>query len=135
MFENAELGHRLAREDFKQQEPALRTALLEAQKQLAGADFSVVLLVAGMPAAGKSQAVNRLLGWLDARGVEVHAARERSDEERQRPPMYRYWRDLPPHGRLAIFFESWGSGPLMDALFGELSRPQLDQALERFIAF
>src|SRR5262245_55358684 len=135
MFENAELGHRLAREDFKQQEPALRTALLEAQRQLAGADFSVVLLVAGMPAAGKSQTVNRLLEWLDARGVQVHAARALTEEERQRPPMYRYWRGLPAAGRTANFFDSWGSGPQVRAVLGKLSRAKFDQALDRYAAF
>jgi polyphosphate:AMP phosphotransferase len=133
MFENAELGHTLDKADYKQQLPALRSALLEAQRQLAEAPFSVIIVVNGMPAAGKSETVNTLLEWLDARGIQTHAHRKLSDEERQRPPLWRYWRDLPARGRIGIFFGGWDAGPLMDHVSGRLDMPDFDQILDRLI--
>src|SRR4051794_27126986 len=104
MFENAELGHKVDKETYKEEAPRLRSALLEAQRELAAANFSVLVVMAGVGGAGKSEAVNRLLEWLDARGIETHSMREPTEEERQRPPMWRFWRALPPRGRMGIFF-------------------------------
>lgn len=63
MFENAQLGRTLDRESYQQREPELREALLDAQFRLAKADFSVVLVVAGVEGSGKGETVNLLLNW------------------------------------------------------------------------
>jgi polyphosphate:AMP phosphotransferase len=135
MFENAELGHTLDRDTYKQAVPLLRASLLEAQRQLAAAPFSVLVLVAGSPAAGKSETVDLLLEWLDARGVQTHAERKRTDEEKQRPPLWRYWRDLPPRGRTGIFFGGWEARPMLKCLRGRIDGARFDQLLDRYIDF
>jgi polyphosphate:AMP phosphotransferase len=135
MFENAELGHSIDKDTYKQAVPVLRASLLEAQGQLATAPFSVLVMVAGSPAAGKSEAVDLLLEWLDARGVQTHAMRKRTDEERQRPPMWRYWRDLPARGRMGIFFGGWEVDHLLRCVRGQLDRARFDQIMDRYIAF
>src|SRR3954453_11826117 len=104
MFENAELGHKIDKSTFKEESPRLRAALLEAQRELAKANFSVIVIVSGVSGGGKSEAVNLLLEWLDARGIETHAMREPTDEERQRPPMWRVWGGLPAKGGGGGFF-------------------------------
>ena len=133
MFENAELGHAIDKTTYQEEAPRVRAALLEAQRALADAGFSVVVIVAGHGGAGKSETVNLLLEWLDARGVEVHALRESMDEGRSRPPMWRFWRALPPRGRLGIFFGAWYAQPILDRTFGRIGVPELDQALDRFV--
>lgn len=135
MFENAQLGHETPKDVYKQEASTLRAALLDVQRRLAEAPFSVLVMVAGSPAAGKSEAVNLLLEWLDARGVQTHAMREPTDEEAQRPPMWRFWRRLPPRGRTGIFFGGWEVGPLMQCAFGKLSRARFDQMIARTIDF
>jgi polyphosphate:AMP phosphotransferase len=77
--------------------------------------------------------VNVLLEWLDAHDIETHALRSLSDEERQRPPLWRYWRDLPARGRIGIFFGGWDAGPLLDHVFGTLDVAGFDQVLDRLI--
>ena len=37
------------------------------------------------------------------------------DAERARPPMWRYWRDLPPRGEIGVVFGSWYTEPLQRA--------------------
>jgi polyphosphate:AMP phosphotransferase len=135
MFESAEVGNRIDKAAYKAEAPKVRAALLQAQKELAGADFSVVVLVAGVEGGGKSETVNLLLEWLDARGIQTHAMAAPTDEEQQRPPMWRFWRMLPSRGRMAILFGSWDTGPLLDAVRGRIDRPRLDQALDRVVAF
>jgi len=134
MFENAELGHAIDKATYERESREVRAALLEAQGELAGADLSVVVIVTGVGGAGKSEAVNLLLEWMDARGIQTHAMREPSEDE-GRPAMRRSWLELPPRGRMAIAFGGWYARPLLDGVFGRISRPELDQALDRIIDF
>ncbi len=133
MFENAELGHKVDRSTYEREAPEVRAALLEAQRELAAADLSVVVIVTGVGGAGKSETVDLLLEWMDARGIQTHAMREPTGEERRRPPMWRFWQELPPRGRMAISFGAWYARPLLDHVFGRISRPELDQALDRIV--
>jgi len=135
MFENAELGHRVDKPTYEREAPRLRAALLEAQRELAEANLSVIVIVAGVGGAGKAETVDLLLEWLDARGIETHAMREPTDEERQRPAMWRFWRELPPRGRIGIFFGAWHAGPILDRTVGRITLPQLDQAIDRIVEF
>jgi polyphosphate:AMP phosphotransferase len=135
MFETAEIGRAIDKATYNRETPQVRTALLQAQKGLAAADFSTIVLVGGVEGAGKGETVNLLLAWLDARGIETHAMWEPTEEELQRPFMWRFWRVLPARGRMAIFFGSWYTRPIIDHVFGRIDRFQLDQALERIVAF
>jgi len=135
MFETAELGRTVDKEEFEAEVPQLRISLLEAQRALQQAGVPVILLLAGADGAGKGETVKRLLEWLDARGLDTHAFGPPTDEERERPSWWRYWMRLPPRGRAGIFFGSWYSGPLVDRAFGRLSRARLDRRLSDIAFF
>ena len=49
--------------------------------------------------------------------------------------MWRYWRVLPPAGRLGIFFGSWYTNPIIDRVFNRSDDAQLDQSLDRICDF
>src|SRR5437868_14550466 len=105
MFEAAEIGHKLSREQYRVIEPALRADLLDAQYDLLkSARFPVIILISGVRGAGKGETVNLLNEWMDPRNIHAHAFDNPTDEERDRPPMWRYWRALPPKGRIGILF-------------------------------
>ncbi len=57
-----------------------------------------VVIVTGIPAAGRSEVVNELLGWLDPKFVTVYGFPEANEVERQRPPLWRYWRSHAAEG-------------------------------------
>ena len=135
MFENAELGHRIDKSSYQEEVPRLRAELLEAQKGLAVSPFSVLIMVAGVPAAGKSETVDRLLEWLDPRGVQTHALSSPTDEERVRPPLWRFWRRIPPHGRIGIFYGGWDIRPLVQGVFGRIDQLHMERRLDGFIEF
>jgi polyphosphate:AMP phosphotransferase len=135
MFEAVELGHQLAKEKFNAELPKLRAGLLAAHFALRGQKFPVIVIVSGADAAGKGAVVHRLNEWLDPRGVETHAFWPASDEERERPPYWRFWRAMPGRGRIGIFFGSWYSEPTLRRVYGESGNSQLDTALDRIVAF
>lgn len=135
MFESAEIGSRIEKAEYKREAPKIRTALLAAQRRLGETPLSVVVLVGGVEGAGKAEIVNLLLEWMDPRGIRVHAMWEPTDEERERPPMWRFWRLLPPKRTMGIFFGSWYSMPIVDRVFGRIDDGELDQALDRIVEF
>ncbi|WP_306591605.1 polyphosphate:AMP phosphotransferase [Geothrix sp. 21YS21S-4] len=135
MFESAELGHRIDKEVWDREVPALREALLNAQFELASAGFPVILLVAGVDGAGKSETVNTLNEWMDPRHIETHGLDAPSEEELERPHMWRYWRLLPPKGKIGIFDGSWYTWPIRERAHGRTKTSELDQDLARIARF
>ena len=131
MFETAELGRKLSKEDFKQREPDIRKRLLDAQFRLDESKTSVVVIIAGMEAAGKGETVNLLVEWLDPRGIEVHAMGEPTEEERERPPWWRYWRRLPRHGKIAVFIDSWYAEAIRRHYRGETDYDRFEHTLRQ----
>jgi polyphosphate:AMP phosphotransferase len=135
MFETAELGRSVGKEEFEKEVPKLRLELLEAQRDLQKAGVPVVVLLAGADGSGKGETVKRVLEWLDTRGLDTHAFGPLTDEERERPRWWRYWMRLPPRGRIGVFFGSWYSQPLVERAFGRLSRARYDRMLSEIAFF
>ena len=135
MFEAAELGQEISREAYSAELPQLRAKLLNAHFELRAQKFPVIVIVSGADGAGKGEAVHRLNEWLDPRGVQTHAFWETTDEERERPPFWRFWRAMPGRGRIGIFFGSWYTAPIIRRAYGEIKRSRFDSELERIVAF
>jgi polyphosphate:AMP phosphotransferase len=136
MFESAELGHTIDKDSYDKELPALREALLDAQFELTQArSFPVILIVSGVDGGGRRESVHLLNEWLDPRHVETHGLGDPSDEERDRPEMWRFWRHLPPKGKVGIFQGSWYSVPFIQRVYGEIKDSALEAAMERNVRF
>jgi len=136
MFESAELGHKIDKETFRAEVPKLRSALLDAQFDIMQkGKFPVVILISGVDGAGKGETINVLYEWMDPRYLSTLAFSAPTDEERARPYMWRYWRALPPKGRIGIFAGSWYSSPIAERIRGKLPRADLDQRMGQINRF
>ncbi|MFI4940580.1 MAG: polyphosphate:AMP phosphotransferase [Burkholderiales bacterium] len=136
MFESAEIGHKIDKETYKKAVPALRAALLEAQVELVQSrKIPVVVLISGQDGAGKGETINILYEWMDPRFISTLAFSEPSDEENERPVMWRYWRALPPKGRVGIFAGSWYSDPIRQRILMEMSTSRLDSRIDQINRF
>ena len=135
MFEAAELGRKISKQEFKDAEVTLRTDLLEVQRALRTAGFPVVLIVSGVEGAGKSEVVNRLSGWLDMRGVVTTSFWDETEEERERPRYWRFWRTLPAAGQIGVFYGSWYTQPIIQRVFGEIDEADYQRELTRIASF
>ncbi len=136
MFEAAELGHKVSKEEYAQREPILREALLKAQYDLlAHAKFPVIIIIGGVDGAGKGETVNLLNEWMDPRHIVTHAFGESSDEEAERPPMWRFWRALPPKGRIGVLFGSWYTEPIVKRVLKQTKSSAVMQSIEEIRHF
>jgi polyphosphate:AMP phosphotransferase len=93
--------------------------------------FAVIIIIAGMDGAGKGDTVNVLNEWMDPRHIQTHAPSEPTETDLARPPMWRYWRALPPRGKIGIFFDAIHSEAIHDRVYNRIGNSELDQALER----
>ena len=136
MFQSAEIGHELSKAAYRQAVPALRAALLAAQVDLFEQHKTpVVVLISGQDGAGKGETINTLYEWMDPRFISTLAFSQPSDEERERPHMWRYWRSLPPKGRVGMFAGSWYSDPIRERIEGAISVKELDARAEQINRF
>ncbi len=119
MFESANLLHEVPKADYQAEQARLRAALLNAQYDLkVDGRFPVLVLIAGVEGAGKGETVNLLNEWMDPRHIQTCAFGQRSDEESERPPHWRFWRALPPKGKIGIFFGAWHTLPILQRVMG-----------------
>jgi hypothetical protein len=111
---------RSTRKPSRREVPKLRAELLDVQyDMLEKKEFPVVILISGVDGSGKGETINLLYSWMDPRHISTLAFSAPSDEERSRPYMWRYWRALPPKGKVGIFAGSWYSQPITDRITGD----------------
>ena len=136
MFESAEIGHKISKDAYRAEVPALRAALLDAQIELyERKKMPVLVLISGQDGSGKGETINLLYEWMDPRVLSTLAFADPTDEERDRPYMWRYWRSLPPKGRIGIFAGSWYSDPIRERLLGHISLKELDARADQINRF
>ena len=136
MFQTAELGLKVSKKEFKQREPVLWENLLTLQQKLRHeGDFPVIIDFAGVRGAGKGTSVNLLNRWMDARWIKTHAYTDPSDEERERPVFWRFWRHLPPKGQIGLFLSGRYSKPLLDHVNGRIDLSEFMHQLDRINNF
>ena len=116
--------------------PALRAELLDEQTRLREVGrSSVIVLFGGVDGAGKSEIVNLLNEWMDPRWLVTRAYGPPSDEERERPEYWRFWRDLPAKGRIGFFLSAWYARPLIDRVRRRLRRAEFGASLDEIADF
>lgn len=135
MFEAAEVGRIVSKKEYKAREPQLHTELLAVQRELKESNIPVIVVVSGVEGAGKGQVVSRLNAWLDARGIQTFAFWDETDEERERPRFWRFWRNLPPRGTIGIMFGSWYTRPIIDRAFERLDEAAFERELSCIVDF
>ena len=136
MFEAAELGRKVSRDEYKTRELTLREDLLSAQNALrADGSCPAIIVFGGVDGGGKGETVNLLNTWMDPRWIVTTAFNDPSDEERERPEYWRYWRAMSPNGRIGLFLSSWYSRPILDRVHGRIDRDGLEERLNRIVEF
>lgn len=131
MFEAIELGQSLSKKEFKKAEEAFRADLLMLQQQLAEENIAALIMVAGVEGGGKGDVVDSLNKWFDSRGIETHAFWDETDEEKERPEFWRYWRHLPSRGSISIMFGGWYWDPIYRHSMDKIDDARLDETCYR----
>jgi AMP-polyphosphate phosphotransferase len=96
---------------------------------------SVVVLFEGSDAAGKGGAIRRITHALDARNYDVVPTAAPTPDELAHPYLWRFWRNVPPHGRIAIFDRSWYGRVLVERIERFCSEADWKRAYEEINDF
>jgi polyphosphate:AMP phosphotransferase len=126
MLADAAAGNSVSKDDFDAALPDLRLGLLNAQFDLAEAEFPVVVIIAGDDRVGANALVNRLNEWLDSRYLSTEVFTKPTDQARERPMAWQLWMSLPPKGRMAL----WVGGLMRQVrahLDGDVSMAEMEQ--------
>ena len=135
MFEVAELGLAITKEEFEARAPQLNIRLLEVQRALRNSPHTVLILLSGVEGAGKGELVSRLHEWLDTRGIQTSAFWDETDEQKLRPRFWRFWRALPARGTIGIMFGSWYTDPLIERVYGNIDEAEFERRLQEINEF
>ena len=136
MFEAAELGQKISKAEYMDRALDLRTDILHLQhRALDLARFPILIDFAGVDGAGKGTTVNMLYKWMDPRWMQAIAYREPTPLEQARPRFWRYWRDLPPKGRIGLYRSGRYSRLLLEHVYGELNDREFHDRLSEIIRF
>jgi len=127
MFEAIELGQSMKKRDFKAREPELRSELMKLQLEMTDEKISTLIIVGGVPGAGKGDVIDRLCKWLDSRGIQTHAFWDETDEDRERPREWRFWKRMPARGTIGIMFGGWYLEPMHQHTNGEIETCDFDE--------
>jgi polyphosphate:AMP phosphotransferase len=131
MLESAEIGHSIDKKVYAREEVRLREALLNAQFELSEKGRGPVLvIISGVESGGRGETANLLTTWMDPRHIRVHAFGPRTPDELARPVAWRYWRALPPTGKIGIFMNAWYREALVEHLTGGVDDAALDVYLQ-----
>lgn len=77
------------------------------QQQLKEAKIPVIILFEGWGAAGKGDLIGKMILNLDPRGFQVYITDKPTKEEKRKPFLNRFWKNIPLQGQITIFDKSW----------------------------
>ena len=104
-----QLDHKatLSKNDYEKQILGLQNRLAQLVRGKAFKKRSLALVFEGADAAGKGGAIRRVTRAIDARQFDVMSVAAPTPPEMSRPYLWRFWRNVPRQGRIAIFDRSW----------------------------
>jgi polyphosphate:AMP phosphotransferase len=131
MLESAEIGHKVPKRVYAREEPKLRELLLNAQFDLSQSGRGpLLLIISGVEGGGRGETANKLTEWMDPRHIHVVAFGPRAPEEAARPPAWRYWRSLPPKGKIGILMNAWYNEAMLAHVQGEIDADQVNTRVQ-----
>lgn len=102
------------RKQLAKQQGRLKKLSLEARRRGVG----TVLAFEGWDAAGKGGVIRRITGALEAGDYRVIPVAAPTQEEHKYHYLWRFWRDIPPAGKVVIFDRTWYGRVLVERLEG-----------------
>ncbi len=114
----ADLSLRLDRAVAQREQAAAQARLRELEFACYARRQTTVVAFEGWDAAGKGSAIKRLTEELDPRGYAVIPVAAPTREELRHHYLWRFWRDLPKGGHLAVFDRSWYGRVLVERVEG-----------------
>jgi AMP-polyphosphate phosphotransferase len=132
---DVDLAPKLDKKEYKERRKAFQEQLLRLQLEIRNQHIPSVIVVEGWDAAGKGGTIHRLVDKFDPRSYHVHPIAAPTQEELAHHYLWRFWRDLPARGRIAVFDRSWYGRVLVERIEGFAKDHEWRRAYEEINQF
>ncbi len=118
MLENVDLSQTIGDDAYERELAELQHQLHLLGLQVYRQNCTVVMAFEGWDAAGKGGTIKRITEKLDPRVFVVWPIAAPEGEDKVHHYLYRFWRRLPPRGRIALFDRTWYGRVLVERVEG-----------------
>ncbi len=135
MLEKLDMTQKLTRTQYDDQIGRAQVRLRELEFHIFKKQVPLLCMFEGSDAAGKGGAIKRLTEMLDARGFTVSAYAAPKGDEKTHHYLWRFWRNLPRAGHLAVFDRSYYGRVLVERVEGFCSEDDWRRAYREINEF
>jgi len=135
VLDTVDLTSALDKEAYKSELQTQQARLHQLVRKAWKKNVSTVLVFEGWDAAGKGGAIRRLTRALSARDYRVIPVAAPTDEENAYHYLWRFWRQLPRDGQMAIFDRSWYGRVLVERVEGFARDDEWQRAYQEIVDF
>ena len=116
--EGVDFSKSLEKDEYKKKLSKLQNKLAEMQIKLVKNGKSLVLVFEGWDAAGKGGCIKRVTQALNPRGYKAFAVPAPTAEEKSHTHLWRFSKNMPDPGKIAIFDRSWYGRMMVEPIEG-----------------
>ncbi len=135
VLDTVDLTRTTDRGTYRRELNTLQREVHRLARQARDRGLSSVLAFEGWDAAGKGGAIRRITQALEAGDYRVIPTAAPTEEERRYHYLWRFWRDLPPAGRLVIYDRTWYGRVLVERIEGFATPSQWQRAYDEINDF
>jgi PPK2 family polyphosphate:nucleotide phosphotransferase len=132
---DVDLRSECTKEEYEDNLKDLQHEMLQIQQAYFHQKLRALIVFEGWDAAGKGGAIRRLTEKLDPRGVKVYTIGAPSAEDQGRHYLYRFFKNLPAPGSMAVFDRSYYGRVLVERVEGFASATQWQRAYQEINEF
>ncbi|MGB6104083.1 MAG: polyphosphate:AMP phosphotransferase [Pusillimonas sp.] len=134
-LQDLDYSARLSEKDYDEQLPEWQGRLARLVRHDKFCQTPLILVFEGQDAAGKGGTIRRVTHALDPRQFRAIPISAPTSQELTHPYLWRFWRDLPPPGRVAIFDRSWYGRVLVERVEGYATEAEWRRAYDEINQF
>ncbi len=128
ILEPIDLSVSLEKKEYSRRRKKLQKRLRDLHHRMYIERVGAAIAYEGWDAAGKGGNIRRLTARLDPRGYEVIPIGAPDATESQHHYLWRFWKEMPKAGHLAIFDRTWYGRVLVERVEGFATRAQWKRA-------
>ena len=135
MLEKLDMTKKLGKGEYSDRIEKAQSQLRKLQYKAYRKQVPILCLFEGWDAAGKGGAIKRLTAMLDPRGFTVSSYAAPQGEEKTHHYLWRFWRNMPRTGHLAIFDRSYYGRVLVERVENFIKEPAWQRAYQEINEF
>lgn len=128
ILQNVDLAPFLEEEEYDEKLEKLQKKIQKLHGELYRKKIPMILGFEGWDAGGKGGAIKRLTEKMDPRGYVVNPVCSPNDIERVHHYLWRFWKEVPKAGHIAIFDRTWYGRVMVERIEGFCSQEEWERA-------